>query len=166
MTKETDAEKEVLNESKSSDAEKKIGPPITAEKTASSEDEIDDVEPGEAMVIDEPMDTISSGPANSNSPEKADSSNPAQLNTTSRLLAAGVSVSVISRKKSTEGHNKKDHNTEKTNNETTLPESRKSTSNSKSIANSASGDSAKKIGLGSDISVTVVQKKKSIDGGN
>ena len=123
------------------------------------------------MVIDEPMDSISSGPVNSNSPEKADSSNPAQLNTTSRLLAAGVSVSVISRKKSTEGHNKKDHNIEKINNETTLPESKKLTTNSKplnassSAANSASGDSVKKIGLGSDISVTVVQKKKSIDGG-
>merc|ERR1719189_3451271 len=40
----------------------------------------------------------------------------------------------------------------------------KSLNASSSVANSASGDSVKKIGLGSDISVTVVQKKKSIDG--
>ena len=140
--------------------------PTPAEKMASSEDEIDDVEPGEAMIIDEPNASSSSKVADQANVEITDSahSNPSS-NTTSRLLAAGVSVSVISRKKSIEATNKKDRPSDQSN-ESHL-ESKK-ISSSKSLTPSTAttaNESVKKIGLGSDISVTVVQKKKSIDGG-
>jgi hypothetical protein len=155
--------KELSQETKSCEKERKIDAQKTTEKTISSEDEIDDVEPSEALVIVDSKDEISSKTVDPNNTESSDTPSAAPINTTSRLLAAGVSVSVISRKKSLDGGpNKKD--IEKTN-ESSL--GTKKMAGSKSVTTPTSitnTESVKKIGLGSDISVTVVQKKKSIDG--
>ena len=86
-------------------------------------------------------------------------------NTHPNFALISVSVSVISRKKSIEGTNKEKRSSEQTGESHVENKKQSSSKSHNPTTTSAPNESVKKIGLGSDISVTVVQKKKSIEGG-